>query len=393
MSLRTAPEPVEDHAREPTLGRSSVPTADVGTTARPGPAERLRRQRLIAFAVGVAALLLALHLFAGILLPFVVAALIAYLLDPLADRLEAIGMPRGLAAFLLVTGVFALFVLFLLLFYPLLLAQLTILISRIPDYVGALRVLITESLLWLADTLGPEVVDRRLRELAVGQAAGMLGWIAGALGTLIGGGARLFTVLALAIVTPVVAFYLLRDWPKMLAAIDGWIPRRYLATTRQIAAEIDRVLAAWVRGQAIICLLLGAFYAVALTLAGLELGLIVGLTAGIISFIPYVGTLTGFVIGIGMAAMQFPTWQDVAVVAAIFVIGHTVEGYIIYPRLLGDRVQLHAVWVIFALFAGGAAFGFLGVLLAVPAAAAIGVIARFWLRRYLASPLFNDRDG
>ena len=356
-------------------------------------AERLRRQRLVALGIGLAALVLALHLFSSILLPFVVAALLAYLLDPLADRLESVGVPRGLAALLLVTGVFALFVLFLLLFYPLLLAQLAILVSRIPDYVAALRVLITDSLLWLADTLGPEVVDRRLRELAVGQAAGMLGWIAGALASLIGGGARIFNVLALAVVTPVVAFYLLRDWPRMLATIDSWIPRRYLDTTRMLAKEIDRVLSAWVRGQAIICLLLGAFYAVALTLAGLELGLIVGMTAGLISFIPYVGTLAGFMIGIGMAAVQFPTWQDVAVVAAIFVIGHTVEGYIIYPRLLGDRVQLHAVWVIFALFAGGAAFGFLGVLLAVPAAAAIGVVARFWLRRYLESALFRDREG
>jgi predicted PurR-regulated permease PerM len=370
----------------------TTPPPDPAPKAAPEAADRLRRQRQVALAASIAALLLALHLFAAILLPFVVAALIAYLLDPVAGRLQAIGVPRGLAALLLVTGVFALFVLFLLLFYPLLLAQLTILVTRIPDYIGAVRVLITDSLLWLADTLGPEVVDRRLRELAVSQAAGMLGWIAGAVGTLIGGGVRLFNVAALAVVTPVVAFYLLRDWARMIAAVDGWIPRRYVATVRHLAGEIDRILAAWVRGQAIVCLLLGAFYAVALTLAGLELGLIVGLTAGIISFIPYVGTLTGFLIGVGMALLQFPTWYDVAVIAGIFMLGQMIEGYIIYPRLLGDRVQLHAVWVIFALFAGATAFGFLGVLLAVPAAAAIGVVARFWLRRYLASPLFHAKD-
>jgi predicted PurR-regulated permease PerM len=377
--------------------REQPPIGTPPVTAAPpavpeGEPDGTRRQRLIVLGTGFVLLLIALHVFAAIMLPFVVATLIAYLLDPVAGRLGALRVPRGVAALLLVTGVFALFVMFLLLFYPLLLAQLTILVSRIPDYVAAIRVLITESLLWLADTLGPEVVDRRLRELAVGQAAGMMGWIAGALGTLIGGGARLFNVLALAVVTPVVAFYLLRDWPRMIATVDGWIPRRYVSTVRTLATEIDGILSAWVRGQAIVCLLLGAFYAAALTLAGLELGLIVGLTAGVISFIPYVGTLTGFVIGVGMALVQFPTWHDVAVVAAIFVFGQTVEGYIIYPRLLGDRVQLHAVWVIFALFAGGAAFGFLGVLLAVPAAAAIGVIARFWLRRYLASPLFHDRS-
>lgn len=349
-----------------------------------------RRARLLLILGAVAALVVALHLFASILLPFVLGALVAYLLDPLADRLEAVGMPRSLAAVLLVVAMLALIVAFFLLLYPLILAQLMILIQLVPQYIRALTIFIQESLLWLEERLGPEIVDQRLRQLALNQVTAMLGWITGAIASVVGGGVQLFNVLMLVVVTPIVTFYLLRDWPKMIAHVDSWVPRRYVGTVREVAREIDRVLSAWVRGQALVCLIFAVFYAVALTAAGLQLGLIVGLTAGIISFIPYVGTLTGFVIGVGMALAQFSDWRDVALIAAIFVVGNIVEGYVIYPRLLGNRVELHAVWVLFALFAGGAVLGFIGVLLAVPAAAAIGVIARYWLRRYRESPLYLD---
>ncbi|MCS6853945.1 MAG: AI-2E family transporter [Elioraea sp.] len=355
------------------------------------PAEiAARRQRLLLILGTLAALLFALHLFSSILLPFVLAALIAYLLDPIADRLEAIGVPRGLAAILLVVALLAAIVAFLLLFYPLILAQITILISLIPQYIRLLGDLIQQSLLWLEDTLGPEFVDQRLRQLALNQVNTMIGWLTGAIASVVGGGVQLINVLTLVVVTPIVAFYLLRDWPKIIARLDSWVPRRYAPTVREIAGEIDRILSAWVRGQALVCLILALFYATALTAAGLQLGLIVGLSAGILSFIPYVGTLTGFVVGVGMAAAQFGTWSGVLTIAGIFVFGNVVEGYVLYPRLLGERVELHAVWVIFALFAGGAVFGFLGVLLAVPIAAAIGVIVRHWLRRYLASELYRD---
>ncbi|MDW8445405.1 MAG: AI-2E family transporter [Acetobacteraceae bacterium] len=299
-------------------------------------------------------------------------------------------MPRGLAAILLVVALLAAIVAFLLLFYPLILAQITILISLIPQYIRLLGDLIQQSLLWLEDTLGPEFVDQRLRQLALNQVNTMIGWLTGAIASVVGGGVQLINVLTLVVVTPIVAFYLLRDWPKIIARLDSWVPRRYAPTVREIAGEIDRILSAWVRGQALVCLILALFYATALTAAGLQLGLIVGLTAGILSFIPYVGTLTGFVVGVGMAAAQFGTWSGVLTVAGIFVFGNVVEGYVLYPRLLGERVELHAVWVIFALFAGGAVFGFLGVLLAVPIAAAIGVIVRHSLRRYLASELYRD---
>jgi predicted PurR-regulated permease PerM len=203
-------------------------------------------------------------------------------------------------------------------------------------------------------------------------------------------GVAIFHVFTYFTVTPVVCFYLLRDWPRMLARIDSWLPRRSAATIREIASETDRVLSAWLRGQLLCCALLAVYYAVALSAIRLELGLTVGLMAGILSFIPYIGSITGLITALALALAQFGSWHGVVLVACIFLVGQLVEGYLIYPRLLGDRVELHAVWVIFALFAGGIAFGFLGVLLAVPMAAALGVVARFWLRRYLESPLYLD---
>ncbi|HYZ63053.1 MAG TPA: AI-2E family transporter, partial [Acetobacteraceae bacterium] len=221
-----------------------------------------------------------------------------------------------------------------------------------------------------------------------------ISWLGTSIARLLGGGFAIFNVFTLVTVTPVVAFYLLRDWPRAVARIDSWLPRRYAGVLRAQAREVDRILSAWLRGQAICCVVLAVFYAVSLSLVGLDLGLIVGIAAGLLSFIPYVGSITGGVTSIALALAQFH-WQGVAVVAGVFVLGQLLEGYVIYPRFLGDRVELHAVWVIFALFAGGAVFGFLGVLLAVPTAAAIGVLARFWLRRYLNSPLYLEppRDG
>jgi predicted PurR-regulated permease PerM len=197
-------------------------------------------------------------------------------------------------------------------------------------------------------------------------------------------------VVSLIVVTPVVAFYLLRDWPGVVARVDSWLPRRYAEVIRAQVREVDRILSAWVRGQALCCLILALFYAAALSLVGLDLGLIVGLAAGVLSFIPYVGSITGGLASIGLALAQFPGWHGVIMVCVVLVVGQLLEGYVIYPRFLGDRVELPAVWVIFALFAGGAAFGFLGIMLAVPIAATIGVLCRFWLRRYLSSPLYLD---
>jgi predicted PurR-regulated permease PerM len=331
-----------------------------------------------------------LWLFSPILTPFVLAACIAYFLDPPATRLTRLGLPRPLAAFLLILTLVAVALLCLLLLYPLLISQIGVLLARLPAYITRIGGMLREGLEALEASLGPEVFDARLRELAISQVAGILAWLGGSATRLIGGGVAIFYVFTLVVVAPIVGFYLLRDWPRMMARIESWLPRRNAGVLRQLAKDTDRVVSAWLRGQLICCAILAVYYAVALSLVGLELGMLVGLMAGILSFIPYVGSITGMITALLLAVGQFGTWSYVGAVAAVFVFGQVVEGYVIYPRLLGDRVELHAVWVIFALFAGGVAFGFLGVLLAVPMAAACGVLARYWLRRYLESPLYLD---
>jgi len=335
-------------------------------------------------------MLAALWLFSPILTPFVLAAVIAYFLDPPATRLAWIGVPRGVASLLLVLALALAALLGVLLLYPLLLAQVTILLQRLPSYVVGIGQTVREAFAAVAERLGPEFVDQRLQELAVGQVGAIVSFLGTALARLVGGGVALFNVFTLVTVTPVVAFYLLRDWPRMVMRVDAWLPRRSASTLRQLARETDRVLSAWLRGQLLCCGLLAVYYASALSAVGLELGVTVGLVSGILTFIPYVGSTTGLIASVLLAAAQFGTWSGVATVLGVYVAGQVVEGYIIYPRLLGERVDLHAVWVIFALFAGGVAFGFLGVLLAVPMAATLGVVARFWLRRYLESPLYLD---
>ena len=357
---------------------------------RPSPMVATRRQRLMLSLGALVAVLLGLWIFADILAPFVLAGCIAYFLDPMATRMTRLGVPRGLAAILLVALLVMLALLSLLLLYPLIVAQMYVLIGALPGYVATITATLRELLETLEAAAGPDVVGSRLRELILGQASAMLSWLGTATTRLIGGGIALFNVFTLAIVTPVMSFYLLRDWPQMMARLESWMPRRSAATLRQIARDIDRVLSAWLRGQLLCCLILGVYYAVALTALGLDLGLMVGLVSGFLSFIPYVGSMTGLLLSVLLAIGQWGDWNGVIWVLAIFFTGQAVEGYIIYPRLLGDRVHLHAVWVIFALFAGGVAFGFLGVLLAVPIAAAIGVLARYWLRRYLESPLYLD---
>ena len=357
----------------------------------PALAGRATRGQRVALGVGLLVVLwLVLQLFASVLAPFVAAAGIAYVLDPPTTKLTHFGLPRGLAALVMILVLLAGVLLFVLLLYPLILQQIGLLIGRIPQYVQLLQRWASEVISDLQQNFGSDVVNDKLRDLVSSQAGSMLSVIASSLTSITSAGFAIFNVLTLAIVTPVVGFYLLRDWQRVIAMVDSWLPHRYADVIRAQAREVDRILSAWVRGQALCCILLALYYALALTIAGLDLGLIVGLAAGVLSFIPYVGSITGGITALGLAMAQFPSWRGVIVIGVVLIIGQTLEGYVIYPRFLGDRVELPAVWVIFALFAGAAAFGFLGVMLAVPVAATIGVLCRFWLRRYLASPLYLD---
>jgi len=352
------------------------------------------RGQRIALVIGpLIVLWFVLQLFASVLAPFVAAAGIAYVLDPPTTRLTRLGLSRGLAAFLMILALLAAVLLFVLLLYPLILQQIGLLLGRIPQYVQLLQRLASEAVSHLQENFGSDVVNDKLRDLVSSQAGNILTFLASALTSIPSAGFAIFNVLTLVVVTPVVGFYLLRDWPWVVGKVDSWLPHRYADVIRTQAREVDRILSAWIRGQALCCLILALYYALALTLAGLDLGLIVGLGAGLLSFIPYVGSITGGVTSIGLALAQYQQWRGVIGVGIVLVVGQILEGYVIYPRFLGDRVELPAVWVIFALFAGGAAFGFVGVMLAVPVAAIIGVLCRYWLHRYLKSPLYLDPPG
>jgi predicted PurR-regulated permease PerM len=326
-----------------------------------------------------------------ILLPFVAGMVLAYLLDPLATRLERMGVNRLVATLVIIGAVVLIFVLLLLIFVPILTAQLGAFFDKFPGYVSRIQSLVTDpSRTWLHKLVGEGVADAQMGDL-VKQGAG---WITTFLKSLWSGGQALVSIASLVVVTPVVAFYLLYDWHRMIAAVDTWVPLHHRATVHALAREMNDAIAGFVRGQTAVCLILGSYYAVALTFAGLSFGLLIGLASGLITFIPYVGSMTGLILAGGVAVAQFwPEYTPILIVLGIFFVGQFIEGYVLSPKLVGESIGLHPVWLMFALFAFGYLFGFVGLLLAVPLAAIMGVLARFALRRYLESPFYTGETS
>lgn len=351
--------------------------------------KRVQWQRLALLVVILLALWLCFHLFSSILLPFVIAAGLAYFMDPMVVRLHRMGLPRSVGALVLLLAFGTLAALFALLLYPVIAAQAAAFIKNLPTYIQNIQQDMTPLLEEVQRRL-PHGLQGKLQDLATNQLGQVVSYIGKTASSIIGGGYAVVNIVTILVLTPIITFYFLRDWPRIIQHIDRLLPRPYEGLIRVQAIEIDKILSAWLRGQAICCLALAAIYAVGLTIIGLDLGLIVGLTAGIISFIPYVGTILGGLAAILLSLSQDQGWHGVISVVIVFTIGQCLNDYVIQPRFLGDRVGLSAVWVIFSLFAGGAAFGFIGIMLAVPIAATIGVILRFWLRRYLQSPLYLD---
>ena len=331
--------------------------------------------------------LLVLYVLREILLPFVAGMALAYLLDPLANRLERLGVNRLVATLVIIGAVVLMFVILMLIFVPILSAQLGAFIEKLPGYVSRIQALAMDpNREWLRKFVGEGVADAQVSDLVKQGAA----WGATFLRSLWSGGQALISIVSLIVVTPVVAFYLLYDWNRMVAAVDRWTPLQHRETVRGLAREMNAAIAGFVRGQTAVCLILGSFYAVALTLTGLSFGLLIGLVSGIVTFIPYVGSLTGLLLAGGVAIAQFwPDYTPIITVLAIFFVGQFIEGYVLAPKLVGESVGLHPVWLMFALFAFGYLLGFVGLLIAVPLAAIIGVLLRFALRRYLESPFYT----
>ncbi|MBS0535623.1 MAG: AI-2E family transporter [Proteobacteria bacterium] len=343
---------------------------------------------MVFWLAALAVFILFLWLLADILLPFIAGLAIAYFLTPLVDRLERLGVNRLVAALAVISLVVLLIVLLLLLIMPLLGNQLASLIDNIPGYITKLRSVVSNTEWpWLKNLLGNGFgSDKAIGDLLTQGA----GWLTTFLKSLWSGGRALVSLFSLIVVTPVVAFYLIYDWHKMIDAADSWIPVHHRDTVHQLAREIDGAIAGFVRGQSAVCLILGTFYAVALTESGLNFGLLIGLISGLITFIPYVGSMTGLILSLGVAVAQFwPDYTSILIVLGIFLVGQFLEGNVLSPKLVGESVGLHPVWLIFALLAFGYLFGFVGLLVAVPLAATIGVLARFALRRYLESSFYT----
>ncbi len=353
-------------------------------------AAAFRRQVRFWIAATVAVVVF-FFLFSSILLPFIAGMVLAYFLDPVADRLERLGLSRLMASIVILIGFVVLVALGLTILIPVLVTQFRELGSNLPGYFRQLQTLLTSfDPQWLEQRFGVDATDLRsgLESLFSSGA----GFATTVFASIWQSGLALVNIAGLFVVTPVVAFYMLLDWDRMVASIDSWIPRDHVLTVRRLAVEINAATAGFVRGQGALCLILGTMYAVGLTLVGLNFGILIGLFAGLISFIPYIGSLVGLVLAIGVALVQFwPDWIWVVATACVFFVGQFIEGNILQPKLVGKSVGLHPVWLMFALFAFGAFFGFVGLLIAVPLAAAVGVLVRFALARYLESPLYKGR--
>jgi len=324
----------------------------------------------------------------GALLPFVAGLVLAYLLNPLVSRIEQLGMGRLLATLATMAMAVVAIIFLMVLTAPTIVSELSYFIEGIPLYLKKLQSLTTDPARpWLSKIVGEGLGEA---ERSVGEVTSVAtDWLGTFLHSIWSGGQALISIISLAVVAPIVACYLIYDWHRMIAAIDHWVPPVHRRTVRAIASEIDHAIRGFVRGQSSLCLVLAAFYALALSLVGLKHGVLIGLASGLLSFIPYLGFLTGVVVSMCVAIAQFwPNWTLVCVVLGVFFIGQSLGDYVLAPYLVGRRVHLKPVWMMFALFAFGYLFGFVGLLIAGPLAAAIGVLMRFALRQYHASPLY-----
>jgi len=351
----------------------------------------LQKQVLI-WAASFAVLVFGLWLLSPILLPFLAGFVLAYFLDPIADRLQKWGFSRLTAALLIVVVALVVVVTSLVVFVPMLADQVGRFAGELPALIQSLSARLNAwAPSWMKDAVNNSGTDI---QASITQFAGNAAdWILSVLKTLLSGGLALVNLVSLLVVTPIVAFYMLVDWDRMLDAIDSWVPRDYVDTVRELGRDVNSAMAGFIRGQGTVCLLLGIFYAAGLTFAGLKFGLAIGLLAGALTFIPYAGAMTGGVLAIGVALVQFwPDYWAIGLVVGVFAVGQFLEGNFLSPKLVGKSIGLHPVWLMFALFAFGYVFGFVGLLLAVPMAAAAGVLVRFALRQYLSSRLYLGAD-
>jgi len=334
----------------------------------------------------IVAIGLLIWLLAPVLMPFAIAAMLAYLGDPLANRLERLGLGRALAVSIVFVVLILVIAAALLLLVPLIVRQIENLVLNFPHYVEWTK---DTALPWLQTRLhlDPKAFDT---DRLMAQIKEHIGSIGSVIGTISRSGIGVVAWLTNLVLIPVVWFYLLRDWDRLVTWIDRMLPRSVEPTVAHLAREADAVLGAFVRGQLLVMLALAIYYGVALTLVGISVGPLIGMVAGLLSFVPYLGFITGFVAAIIASLVQHGDWTNLLLVVGVFVVGQLLEGYVLVPRLVGEKIGLHPVAVIFSVLAGGYLFGFLGVLLALPAASVILVLLRYLAQRYQLSDLYTE---
>ncbi|MBV7408919.1 MULTISPECIES: AI-2E family transporter [Roseobacteraceae] len=346
------------------------------------------RKQFKYWGVAAAIFFLLLYLLGDQLLPFFLGAAIAYFLDPVADWLEAHGCSRGVATGIITISAIIIFVIVALLVIPTLVEQAVQLFGATPQFARDLSAFLTERFPSLLDE--GSTVRQSINSLGqtISERGGQL------LETALTSAASLINIVVLFVIVPVVGVYLLLDWDRMIARVDELLPRDHAPVIRRLAGEVDATLAGFIRGMGTVCLILGAYYAIALMLIGLQFGLVVGFVAGLLTFIPYVGAIVGGLLAVGLALFQFwGEWWWIVAVAVVFQIGQIAEGNFLTPKLVGNSVGLHPVWLILALSVFGALFGFVGMLVAVPMAAALGVLVRFVIDQYQSSRLYTGTSG
>lgn len=339
------------------------------------------------------ATILVLWVFRSILLPFVVGLALAYLLNPMVNLLQKIGLSRAWASAIVLLFVIAIIFSLFLMLVPLVAQQVIGLVAKVPGYVTDLQALAQTLAPQLSEWLGPERAAQFEASLAELIARGLE--LAGSITAQVAqSGITVLNTIAILFITPVVAFYLLLDWEGMVKRVDDLLPRAYRDEIRGVLDQIDKSMAGVIRGQGSVILVLSIYYATALSLTGLDFGLAVGLIGGLLSFIPYVGFLVGFSLAMTIALVQFwpDQWLFVVIVFAVYMVGQFLEANILYPKLVGQSININPVWLMFALFAFALLFGFVGLLLAVPLAAITGVLTRYALAKYQASSLYRGPD-
>jgi predicted PurR-regulated permease PerM len=323
-----------------------------------------------------------------ILLPFVVAFIVAYFLNPPANYLEKFLRSRALATISICAIFFTIVAGICITLLPLLYKQMLHLLEILPGYVKTLSENYLPTLQNNISRFSPEAASE-VQSAIGGSSTKILGFISNFAIEMWSSGFAVLNIISLLVLTPIVTFYILRDWNRLLKKISSWLPPLHAEVIREQCRLIDQTLAGYIRGQTNVCLLLGVFYGAALSLVGLKFGFLIGLLSGLFSFVPFVGVLVGFVIAMILGFVQFGDADHLLMIAGVFAVGQFLEGNFITPKLIGDRVGLHPVWVIFGMLSGAALFGVVGILLAVPITAVLGVLLRFLVARYLESSLYR----